>query len=154
MSSASFQRFDSGEICFSSLQKGKSEDLSEDARRRSAGGLDPSGALSAFLALRERLDIYKREAPELLKELAVFLSQHKGEFPRGIGNILDCSWEDLTAGAVVRRSAAQPCKPAEHRAPSRSVTAASVRKTPLHSYILRKHIYIQGHRTEQSSWKP
>lgn len=123
--------------------------MGEDARVRSAGGPDASGALSAFLELqeRERLDLYKREAPLLLKELSVFLSQHHGDFPRGVENILDCSWKELVAGAVVRRSAAQPCQPAECRAPSRAVTAASVRKAPLHSYILRKHIYIQGNLT-------
>lgn len=132
-------------VSFYSLHKGKGEDVSEDTRVRSAGGLDTSGAVSAFLELqdRERLEVYKREAPLLLQELSVFLSQHKGDFPQGIGNILDCSWEDLTAGAVVRRSADQPLKAAECRAPTRAVTAASARKT-FHSDILRKHIFIQG----------
>lgn len=113
---------------------------------RPAGVPDPSGAVSAFLELQDRelLDVYKRDAPLLLKELAVFLSQHKGDFPQGIVNILDCSWEDLTAGALVRRSAAPPLKPAECRGSPRAVAAAPVRKTPLHADILRKHIFIQG----------
>lgn len=115
---------------------------------RSAGGPDTSGAVSAFLELqyRELLEVYKRDAPLLLKELAVFLSQHQGKFPLGIVNILDCSWEDLTTGAVVRRSAAQPLKPAEVRGAPRAVAAATVRKSPFQSDILRKHVFIQGNR--------
>lgn len=113
---------------------------------RSTGASDASGAHGAFLDHQDRelLDVYKREAPLLFKELAAFLEQHKGEFPRGIVNILDCSWEDLTAGALVRRRAAQPFKAAEGRAAPRAVTAAPVRRTPLHPDIPRKNVFIQG----------
>lgn len=49
---------------------------------------------------------YKRAAPQLLHELARLLSQHKwgekGRVPHGIVNILNCSWQDLTAGASIQ----------------------------------------------------
>ncbi|XP_036003652.1 uncharacterized protein C3orf20 homolog [Fundulus heteroclitus] len=52
------------------------------------------------------MDAYRRAAPHLLKELAHLLSQHKWSekdcIPRGIVNILNYSWHDLTAGASLR----------------------------------------------------
>ncbi|XP_026221181.1 uncharacterized protein LOC113165701 [Anabas testudineus] len=48
-------------------------------------------------------DAYKRAAPQLLNELAGLLSQNKWiverYIPHGIVNILNYSWQDLTAGA-------------------------------------------------------
>lgn len=135
-------------LSFSSLQKGKGEDLSEDTRVRSAGGPDTPGVgvVSAYLEFQDReiLELYRREAPLLLKELSTLLSQHKGEFPQGILNVLDRSWEDLTAGALVRRKTPQLPKPDESRLPPRPVTSVPLRKSPFLSDVLRKHIYIQG----------
>ncbi|XP_028286153.1 uncharacterized protein C3orf20-like isoform X2 [Parambassis ranga] len=57
---------------------------------------------------RDPMDAYKRAAPQLLNELAHLLSQHKwseeGCLPRGIVNILNYSWHDLTAGALHKKS--------------------------------------------------
>lgn len=135
-------------LSFCSLQKGKSEDLSEDTRVRLAGGPDTPGVgvVSAYLEFQDReiLELYRREAPLLLKELSTFLSLHKGEFPQGILNILDRSWEDLTAGALVRRKTPQLPKPEESRLPPRLATSVPLRKSPFLSDVLRKHIYIQG----------
>ncbi|XP_036963184.1 uncharacterized protein LOC119024457 isoform X4 [Acanthopagrus latus] len=53
---------------------------------------------------QDPVDAYKRAAPQLLNDLARLLSQHKWAqkacIPRGIVNILNCSWQELTAGAV------------------------------------------------------
>ncbi|XP_076588544.1 uncharacterized protein LOC143321789 [Chaetodon auriga] len=57
------------------------------------------------------MDAYKRAAPHLLNELARLLSHHKwcekGCIPHGIVNILNYSWQDLTAGASIQE---QRCK--------------------------------------------
>jgi len=49
------------------------------------------------------MDAYKRAAPQLLGDLAHLLSRHKWSekdcLPRGIVNILNYSWHDLTSGA-------------------------------------------------------
>lgn len=99
---------------------------------RRAGDADPSAPLPEILH-RDVLDVYKRDAPRLLNELSLVLSQLKGPSPQGIANILDCTWEDLTAGALVR-SPAQTLKPAE-----------PVRKAPLNPDAPKKHTSIQGH---------
>lgn len=48
------------------------------------------------------MDAYKRAAPQLLNELAGLLSQNKSVIylPRGIINILNYSWQDLTSGLM------------------------------------------------------
>lgn len=81
---------------------------------------------------RDVLDVYKRDAPQLLNELSLVLSQLGGPSPQGIANILDCTWEDLTAGALVRRRA-QTFRSAE-----------PVRKAPLNPDALKTHTSIQG----------
>ncbi|XP_041652230.1 uncharacterized protein C3orf20-like [Cheilinus undulatus] len=57
------------------------------------------------------MDAYKQAAPVLLNELAHLLSQHnwteEGCIPHGIVNILNYSWQDLTAGAVHLKSPEQ-----------------------------------------------
>lgn len=98
---------------------------------RRAGDAEPSAPLLEILH-RDVLDVYKRDAPQLLNELSLVLSQLEGPSPQGIANILDCTWEDLTAGALVR-SRAQPLKSAE-----------PVRKAPLNPDALKKHTSIQG----------
>lgn len=98
---------------------------------RRAGDADPSAPLLQILH-RDVLDVYKRDAPQLLNELSLVLSQLEGPSPQGIVNILDCTWEDLTAGAPVR-SRAQTFKSAE-----------PVRKAPLNPDALKKHTSAQG----------
>lgn len=60
------------------------------------------------------MDSYMRAAPQLLNELARLLSQHKwteeGCIPHGIVNILNYSWQDLTAGALHLKSLEQTDK--------------------------------------------
>lgn len=50
------------------------------------------------------MEAYKQAAPQLLNELARLLWQHRWaderRLPRGVVNILNCSWHDLTAGAL------------------------------------------------------
>ncbi|XP_047451871.1 uncharacterized protein C3orf20-like isoform X3 [Mugil cephalus] len=73
---------------------------------RADGEPDTSSAVGAALNSKEcdPMDSYKRAAPGLLTELARLLSRHKwpekGCIPRGIVNILNYSWNDLTAGAA------------------------------------------------------
>lgn len=61
------------------------------------------------------MDAYKRAAPHLLNELARLLSQHKWSekacIPQGIVNILNYSWQDLTAGASHLKSPEQTDQP-------------------------------------------
>lgn len=58
-----------------------------------------------------RMDTYKQAAPQLLDELAHLLAQHKwaevGHLPQGLVNILNYSWTDLTAGAVLKENQEQ-----------------------------------------------
>lgn len=58
------------------------------------------------------MDAYKRVAPQLLDELARLLSQYKwseeGGIPCGIANILNTSWDDLTAGALLHLRSPAP----------------------------------------------
>ncbi|XP_043980449.1 uncharacterized protein LOC122835438 [Gambusia affinis] len=91
-------------------QKGESNSFSnqnpsgiacEDEKR------DPSSSSSSVSAApKDQMDAYRRAAPHLLNDLAHLLSQHKwseeDRIPRGIVNILDYSWHDLTAGAALR----------------------------------------------------
>uniref|UniRef100_A0A3Q3J849 FAM194 C-terminal domain-containing protein n=1 Tax=Monopterus albus TaxID=43700 RepID=A0A3Q3J849_MONAL len=93
-----------------SPSSGKNEDKELTGRLSGAPCGDP-GASSAVGAAHNISDhdpvgAYKRAAPRLLNELAGLLSQHKWtdkrRIPRGIVNILNYSWQDLTAGAVLK----------------------------------------------------
>ena len=50
------------------------------------------------------VDVYKHAAPQLLKELACLLAQHRWTeercIPHGFVNIFNCSWRDLTSAGV------------------------------------------------------
>lgn len=115
-------------------------------RRSGEGGeADPPAPLLETLH-RDVLDVYKRDAPLLLSELSLVLSRLKGPSPRGIANILDCTWEDLTAGALVRRGA-QTLKPAERRGLLGAVASTPARKAPLNAHGLKTHTPSQGNAT-------
>lgn len=73
------------------------------------GGVKPDTSSDApNIKDQDPVDAYKRAAPQLLNDLAHLLSQHKWTkkacIPRGIVNILNCSWQELTAGAVQQTS--------------------------------------------------
>ncbi|XP_056906795.1 uncharacterized protein C3orf20-like isoform X3 [Takifugu flavidus] len=113
-------------IFLTSLQTETSEDVGEALCVRRAGDAEPSNLLH-----RDVLDVYKRDAPQLLNELSLVLSKLEGPSPQGIANILDCTWEDLTAGALVS---------------SRALTLKSaepVRKAPPNPETPKKHTPIQ-----------
>ncbi|XP_054865316.1 uncharacterized protein C3orf20 isoform X2 [Amphiprion ocellaris] len=91
-------------------KEGRTEELNKEnlsGETCEDGEPDPS---SAALRVKDPgpLDAYQRAAPQLLDELARLLSQHKwseeGCIPRGVVNILNYSWHDLTAGALHLRS--------------------------------------------------
>uniref|UniRef100_A0A3B4VKR3 FAM194 C-terminal domain-containing protein n=1 Tax=Seriola dumerili TaxID=41447 RepID=A0A3B4VKR3_SERDU len=71
---------------------------------------DTSSAVGASLNTKDHspVDAYKRAAPQILNELARLLSQHKwteeGCIPHGVVNILNYSWQDVTAGVVHPKS--------------------------------------------------
>lgn len=72
------------------------------------------------------LEEYKRAAPQLLNELAHFLSQHKWTgrccIARGVLNILNYTWHDVTAGMVHLKSPEQTA----HRRGKLGVTSRQV----------------------------
>lgn len=60
------------------------------------------------------VDAYRRTAPRLLSNLAQILSQHKwsdgGRVPHGLVNILNYTWQELTAGArLLTQHTDKPC---------------------------------------------
>ncbi|XP_031611520.2 uncharacterized protein C3orf20 [Oreochromis aureus] len=73
----------------------------ENGGRKEEG--DKPGTSSA-LNLIGSMEAYKQAAPQLLNELASLLWQHRWtderRLPHGVVNILNCSWHDLTAGAL------------------------------------------------------
>ncbi|XP_039881983.1 uncharacterized protein C3orf20-like isoform X1 [Simochromis diagramma] len=75
--------------------------LEENEGREEEG--DKPGTASA-LTLNGSIEAYKQAAPQLLNELARLLWQHRWaderRLPHGVVNILNCSWHDLTAGAL------------------------------------------------------
>ncbi|KAG7999636.1 hypothetical protein GBF38_000159 [Nibea albiflora] len=81
-------------------EEGKSDELTQRLP-----GVKPDTPSAVNINDHDPLDAYKRAAPRLLHELACLLSRHKwterGCIPHGIVNILNYSWHDLTAGAVV-----------------------------------------------------
>ncbi|XP_042267790.1 uncharacterized protein C3orf20-like [Thunnus maccoyii] len=93
-------------------KEGKSDELTQGLPGETCGDGKPdtSSAVSGALNMRDHdpMDAYKRAAPQLLNELARILSQHKWTeeecLPHGIVNILNYSWQDLTAGAVHLKS--------------------------------------------------
>lgn len=107
-----------------SLENDNKEDRSEELAERlpgeTGGKPDTSSAVGAALNIEDHdpMDAYKRAAPQLLNELAHLLSQHKWTekcIPHGIVNILNYSWQDLTAGAVRWNSPGQTEKPGESK---------------------------------------
>ncbi|XP_049430335.1 uncharacterized protein C3orf20-like [Epinephelus fuscoguttatus] len=76
-------------------------------------GKPDTSCVCAALNIKDQdpMDAYKRAAPHLLNQLAHLLSQHKwteeGRLPHGIVNILNYSWQDLTAGSVRLKSPEQ-----------------------------------------------
>lgn len=98
----------------SSLENNNKEDGCEVlAERRSdeTGGLpdtSPDDAAAQSMTVHDPVDAYERAAPQLLRELAHLLSQYKWAektcIPRGIVNILNYSWQDLTAGTQTDKS--------------------------------------------------
>ncbi|XP_016518635.1 uncharacterized protein LOC103154913 [Poecilia formosa] len=90
---------------------------------------DPSSS-SVSAAPRDPMDAYRRAAPHLLNDLARLLSQHKwseeGRIPRGVVNILNYSWHDLTAGAAFRLR--RPATMTENR--RRAKESPKAQKTP------------------------
>lgn len=76
------------------------------------------------------MDAYRRAAPHLLNELAHLLSLHKWSeqdcIPRGIVNILNYSWHDLTLGAALHLR--RPAVSAEKQ--RRSKVSLKIEKTP------------------------
>lgn len=133
-----------------SLEEDKSDDLSERLGGEPGGEPDTSPSVGAALEIKDcdLLNVYKSQAPQLLNELSHLLSQHKERIPWGIVNILDCSWEDLTAGALKNsKYAEKPEEPKEsvkrdeawsHAAPpgGKPQLSASARN--------KKHIFNQG----------
>lgn len=98
----------------SSLENNNKEDGSEEPAERQSdetGGTpdtSPGDAAAQSMTVHDPLDAYKRAAPQLLHELARLLSQYKWAektcIPRGIVNILNYSWQDLTAGTQTDKS--------------------------------------------------
>ncbi|KAM9754804.1 uncharacterized protein ACNS7B_007558 [Menidia menidia] len=97
---------------------------------------EPETSPSDAFQDRDPMDVYKRAAPQLLCDLARLLSQHlwseKGCIPRGINNILNYSWDDLTAGASIhlksptekeKRSKSKGCLKPKNISPTLSSTA-------------------------------
>ncbi|XP_074488535.1 uncharacterized protein C3orf20-like isoform X1 [Sebastes fasciatus] len=90
-------------LCFNLAQE-------EDAKQREKGNKagddklsgETRGAPDSLSAVNRKthdlMEAYKRAAPQLLKQVALLLSQHdwteEGLIPQGIENILTCPWED------------------------------------------------------------
>ncbi|MEQ2247630.1 hypothetical protein ILYODFUR_011214, partial [Ilyodon furcidens] len=115
-------------------QKGESKDLNNQKPSGEAfqdEEADPSTS-SVSATPKDQVDAYRRAAPHLLNELAHLLSQHKWSekdcIPRGIVNILNYSWHDLTAGASLRLR--NPAAMAERQ--RRSKVSLKMEKTPRH----------------------
>ncbi|XP_029910574.1 uncharacterized protein C3orf20 homolog [Myripristis murdjan] len=138
------------------------------------------GAVPARGMDDDLVDAYKRAAPHLLNELACLLSQHKwteeGRIPHGLVNILNYSWQDLTAGAVHLRGPGQFDKRRKSKGspnfdetlPLLSVkdkmktekrnsavvrnAGSSERKTQIHSHLCTKRpISINAHKAHAST---
>lgn len=98
----------------SSLENNNKEDGSDELSERQSdetGGTpdtSPADAAAQSMTVHDPVDAYKRAAPQLLHELAHLLSQYKWAekacIPRGIVNILNYSWQDLTAGTQTDKS--------------------------------------------------
>ncbi|XP_044049426.1 uncharacterized protein C3orf20-like isoform X2 [Siniperca chuatsi] len=96
-------------------KEGKSDEPTQRPSGETLGDGEPdtSSAVGAARSIKgqDPMDAYKRAAPLLLNELARLLSQHKwsaeGCIPHGIVNILNDSWQDLTAGAAHMKSPEQ-----------------------------------------------
>lgn len=98
----------------SSLENNNKENGSEELAERQSdetGGTpdtSPDDAAAQSMTVHDPVDAYKRAAPQLLHELAHLLSQYKWAemtcIPRGIVNILNYSWQDLTAGTQTDKS--------------------------------------------------
>lgn len=123
-------------------KEGKGDELTQTPSGESCGDVKPdtSPAVGAALDIKDPMGAYKRAAPQLLNELARLLSQHKwtenGCIPHGIVNILNYSWQDLTAGAVHLKSPEQADKRGRSKgslkpddARSRQVSASDKRET-------------------------
>lgn len=93
-------------------KEGKSDEPTQRLTGETCGDGKPdtSSAVGSALNMKNHdpMDAYMRAAPQLLYELARLLSQHKwteeGCLPHGIVNILNYSWQDLTAGAAHLKS--------------------------------------------------
>lgn len=99
-------------------KEGKDDELTERLTGETYGDGKPdtSPAVGAALNIKDHspTDAYKRAAPQLLNELAGLLSQNKWiverYIPHGIINILNYSWQDLTAGAMYLKGPEQTYK--------------------------------------------
>ncbi|XP_071351097.1 uncharacterized protein C3orf20-like isoform X2 [Trachinotus anak] len=94
-----------------------SDELSERLSGEPCGAGKPDTSSAVAAALMEDhspLDAYRRAAPQLLHQLARLLSLHKwteaGCIPHGVVNLLNYSWQDVTAGAVRPKSPERPLK--------------------------------------------
>ncbi|XP_034735566.1 uncharacterized protein C3orf20-like isoform X2 [Etheostoma cragini] len=91
--------------------EGKSDERTQGLPGETGGDVKPDTSSKDY----DPMDAYKRAAPRLLNEVARLLSQHKWTeegrtIPHGIGNILNYSWKELTAGSVFMRSPEQTDK--------------------------------------------
>ncbi|KAI3371175.1 hypothetical protein L3Q82_023797, partial [Scortum barcoo] len=88
---------------------GKGDELSQRMSGGTCADVEPDTSPAPHT--RDPMDAYKRAAPQIINELGLLLSQHRwaeeGRFPHGIVNILNYSWQDLTAGAVRTKSPEQ-----------------------------------------------
>lgn len=81
-------------------EEGKNEEQGEGQSDETGGDGEPDTPVPmAALSMKE---LTEQVAPQLLDELAFILTKHKWgkrrRVPRGIENLLDESWKDLTAG--------------------------------------------------------
>ncbi|RXM35859.1 hypothetical protein EOD39_3876, partial [Acipenser ruthenus] len=82
--------------------------------------LQPVSSSLGDHAQTSQIDEYKYAAPTLLEELGEMLLEYEGceevNFPRGLLNILNCSWKELVEGAVYskRQQQSLACKSMKH----------------------------------------
>lgn len=92
-------------VCFLFSHSNQDNDKDDELTERLTGETNGDGTPDTSPDIKDHspTDAYKRAAPQLLNELAGLLSQNKWiverYIPHGIVNILNYSWQDLTAGA-------------------------------------------------------
>lgn len=99
-----------------SQEDAENKDQSDGPRGLPSEAYEEDDTSSTVFHIKELdvVDAYRRTAPRLLSNLAQILSQHKwsdgGRVPHGLVNILNYTWQELTAGArLLTQHTDKPC---------------------------------------------